>query len=90
MPLFTAALNRQPALSDDIVATLADHIAFHLSTNASPSLEKDMKFSTLFHAFVTKYGKQLSLVGKVVSLEECTTRLKTFMNKTIGTTLKKL
>lgn len=90
MPLFTAALNRQPALSDDIVATLADQIAFHLSTNASPSLEKDMKFSTLFHAFVTKYGKQLSLVGKVVSLEECTTRLKTFMNKTISTTLKKL
>ena len=91
MPVLTACLNRQPNLSDNVVLKLADEISYHLSSRASsPSLVKSMKLSTLFHAFVTKYGPQLKSTDRVESLKESSTLLKTFMSKTIGLALKKL
>ena len=93
MPVLSACLNRQPSLHDDAVAKLADKISYHLSPKSSTetqSMAKSMKFSTLFHAFVTKYGSQVKSTGRVESLKDSATRLKTFMSKTIVLSLKKL
>ncbi|KAL7554063.1 hypothetical protein ACHAWF_017452, partial [Thalassiosira exigua] len=53
IPLLTACLNRQPCLTDEVVARLADEMAYHLSPKSSQMMAKSMKFSTLFHALVT-------------------------------------
>ncbi|KAL7436479.1 hypothetical protein ACHAXH_007394 [Discostella pseudostelligera] len=96
MPVLTACLNRQPSLSDEVVVKLADEISYHLTSSSSSTstaqsvMANSMKFSTLFHAIVTKYGPQLKSTGKVGSLKESSTRLKTFMSKTIALSLKKL
>lgn len=96
MPVLTACLNRQPGLSNEVVVRLADEISRHLSSSSSATttsqsvMANSMKFSTLFHAFVTKYGPQLKSTGKVELLKESSTRLKTFMSKTIALSLKKL
>ena len=91
MPVLAACLNRHPKLADDVVSKLADEISYHLSPSSSTaSMVKSMKISTLFHAFVSKYGAQVKSTGKVDSLKESATRLKTFMSKTIGVALKKL
>jgi hypothetical protein len=89
MPVLTTCLNRQPSLPDDVIVKLADEISLQLSSTQS-LVAKSMKFSTLFHAFVTKYGPHLTTVGKVESLKESSTRLQTFMSKTIALALKKL
>ncbi|KAL9190587.1 hypothetical protein ACHAXT_000293 [Thalassiosira profunda] len=90
MPLLTACLNRQPTLSDEVVAKLAEEIMFHMSPKAPQSMAKSMKFSSLFHALVMKYGAQLQSTGRVEHLKDAAGRLKTFMSKTIGLSLKKL
>lgn len=87
MPVLTACLNRQPTLPDDVVAKLA---IYHLSPKSALSMSKSMKFSTLFHALVTNYGSQVKSTGRVDSLKDSASRLKTFMSKTIGLSLKKL
>lgn len=89
MPVLTTCLNRQPSLPDDVIVKLADEISLQLSSTQS-LVAKSVKFSTLFHAFVTKYGPHLTTVGKVESLKESSTRLQTFMSKTIALALKKL
>mmetsp|Transcript_38297 Transcript_38297/g.92372 ORF Transcript_38297/g.92372 Transcript_38297/m.92372 type:complete len:777 (+) Transcript_38297:58-2388(+) len=90
MSVLTACLNRQPSLPDDVVAKLADEIIYHLSPKPNQSMGKSMKFSTLFHALVTKYGPQVKSTGRVQTLKDSTTWLKTFMSKTISSSLKKL
>ena len=90
MPLLSACLNRQPDLPDNVVSRLADEISYQLFSKASPSMVKSMKLSTLFHTFVTKYGTQVKSTGKVESLKESCTLLKTFMSKTISMALKKI
>lgn len=95
MSVLTACLNRQPSLSDEVVAKLADRISRHLSPSSSAAasqsiMANSMKFSTLFHAFVSKYGSQLKATGKVEMLKESSNRLKTFMSKTIALCLKKI
>jgi len=87
MPVLTACLNRQPTLPDDMFAKLA---IYHLSPKSALSMSKSMKFSTLFHALVTNYGSQVKSTGRVDSLKDSASRLKTFMSKTIGLSLKKL
>ena len=90
MPVLTACLNRHPILSDDVVSTLADEITFQLSQSKTTAVVKSMKFSSLFHAMVTKYGMQVKSSGKIDVLQDGASRLKTFMSKTIGLSLKKL
>eukprot|EP00580_Thalassiosira_gravida_P019590 CAMPEP_0201659760 /NCGR_PEP_ID=MMETSP0494-20130426/2534_1 /ASSEMBLY_ACC=CAM_ASM_000839 /TAXON_ID=420259 /ORGANISM="Thalassiosira gravida, Strain GMp14c1" /LENGTH=856 /DNA_ID=CAMNT_0048137391 /DNA_START=286 /DNA_END=2856 /DNA_ORIENTATION=- len=90
MPVLTACLNRQPNLPDAAVEKLADEISYCLSPTSPRSMIKSMKFSTLFHALVSKYGPQLKSAGRVEPLKSSATRLKTFMSKTIGLSLKKL
>eukprot|EP00584_Thalassiosira_punctigera_P015097 CAMPEP_0172562168 /NCGR_PEP_ID=MMETSP1067-20121228/95868_1 /TAXON_ID=265564 ORGANISM="Thalassiosira punctigera, Strain Tpunct2005C2" /NCGR_SAMPLE_ID=MMETSP1067 /ASSEMBLY_ACC=CAM_ASM_000444 /LENGTH=55 /DNA_ID=CAMNT_0013352349 /DNA_START=29 /DNA_END=193 /DNA_ORIENTATION=- len=55
MPVLSACLNRQSILPDAVVAKLADELSFHLSPTSPQSMAKSTKFSTLFHALVTKY-----------------------------------
>jgi hypothetical protein len=90
MPLISTSLNRQPPLSDTIVVHLADRVTHYLSPAAVGSNEKSMKFSTIFHVFVSKYGQQVKALDKVDSLTESAGLLKTFMSKTIKTVLAKL
>eukprot|EP00804_Cyclotella_cryptica_P013721 CCRYP_018833-RA/>CCRYP_018833-RA protein AED:0.28 eAED:0.28 QI:0/-1/0/1/-1/1/1/0/704 len=90
MPLISACLNRQPPLSDVVVAKMVDQIELCLSPDAPQSMEKSMKFSTIFHLLLSKYGQQVKSLGKVESLKEVANRLKTFMSKTIKTILAKL
>lgn len=90
MPLISTSLNRQPPLSDTIVVHLADRVTHYLSPAAVGSNEKSMKFSTIFHVFVSKYGQQVKALDKVDSLTESAGLLKTFMSKTINTVLAKL
>ncbi|KAL7522433.1 hypothetical protein ACHAWX_007124 [Stephanocyclus meneghinianus] len=90
MPLISACLNRQPPLSDMIVAKMAEKLEFYLSPSAPESMERSMKFSTIFHLLVSKYGQQVKSLGKAESLKEVSNRLKTFMSKTINTILAKL
>jgi len=90
MPLLTTCLNRRPPLSGVVIARMADEIIDILSPIKCNSMEKSMKFATLFNALVTKYGPQLKSASKVDPLIEAVPRLKTFMSKTINTSLKKL
>jgi len=90
MPLLTTCLNRRPPLSGVVIARIADEIIDLLSPIKCKSIEKSMKFATLFNALVTKYGPQLKSASKVDPLIEAVPRLKTFMSKTITTSLKKL
>ena len=93
MPLLTTCLNCRPTLSDDIVMTLADKISYQLlmkNLEASPSLAKSIKFSTLFQTFIAKYGTQVKSTHRVVPLTDSATRLNTFMSKLICLALKKL
>jgi hypothetical protein len=90
MPLISTSLNRQPPLSDTIVVHLADRVTHYLSPAAVGSNEKSMKFSTIFHVFVSKYGQQVKALDKVDSLTESAGLLKTFMSKTINIVLAKL
>ena len=90
MPLLTTCLNRRPPLSEMAIAKMADEIVDALSPNKCNSIEKSMKFATLFNALVTKYGAQLKSASKVDPLTQAVSRLKTFMSKTISTSLKKL
>lgn len=90
MPILTTCLSRQPTLPEAAVATLADEVSRLLSPTSPQSTVKSMKLSTLFHALVTKYGSQLKSMGRVESLKNSATRLKTFMSKTILLSLKKL
>jgi hypothetical protein len=77
-------------MSESVVGKMADEIIEALSPNKCNSLEKSMKFATLFNALVTKYGPQLKTTSRVEPLIEAASRLKTFMSKTITSSLKKL
>ena len=90
MPLLTTCLNRRPAFSEVVIARMADEIVDMLSPSKCKSIEKSMKFATLFNALVSKYGPQLKSASKVDPLIEAVPRLKSFMSKTISTSLKKL
>lgn len=90
MPLVTACLNRQPSLDDRVVARLADAVSHNLTTDLKQSMEKSIKLSNLFHTLVTKYGAQLRATGKIDRLKQAAHMLKTFMSKSITTSLKKL
>jgi hypothetical protein len=90
MPLMTTCLNRRPPLSEVVITRMADEIIDVLSPNKCNSMEKNMKFATLFNALVSKYGPQLKTGNKVDPLIEAVSRLKTFMSKTVTASLKKL
>ena len=90
MPLLSACLNRQPQLSDDIIALLVKRIEHCLSPSASVSMRKSMKLSTVFHVLVSKYNQQVKAIERVELLKEAAGNLKTFMGKTIATMLEKL
>ena len=90
MTLLTTCLNRRPTMSDLAIGEMADEIIEWLSPNKCNSVEKSMKFATLFNALVTKYGPQLKTTSRVEPLIEAASRLKTFMSKTITSSLKKL
>mmetsp|Transcript_42425 Transcript_42425/g.128740 ORF Transcript_42425/g.128740 Transcript_42425/m.128740 type:complete len:599 (-) Transcript_42425:177-1973(-) len=85
MPVMTACINKRACLSDATVAELSRQIQVLVSR-----LSKSMKFSALFHAFVTKYGHQLRTLSVVDELSQSAERLQTFMGKTIISVLKKL
>ena len=90
MPLVSACLNRQPPLSDVVVVRLANRVKHYLSPANEQVMGKSMKFSTIFHVLVSKFGQQLKEVGEAASLKEAVIHLKTFMSKTINTVLSKL
>lgn len=90
MTLLTTCLNRRPTMSESAIGKMADEIIEALSPNKCNSVEKSMKFATLFNALVTKYGPQLKTTSRVEPLIEAASRLKTFMSKTITSSLKKL
>ncbi|KAL3768442.1 hypothetical protein ACHAW5_005855 [Stephanodiscus triporus] len=90
MPVLTACLNHRPSLPDDVVAALADGISRRLSPNAPASMTRSIKFSTLFHTFVARYGSQVKSARMVEPLLDSAARLRTFMSKSICLALKKL
>jgi hypothetical protein len=90
LPLLTTCLNRRPPLSELVIGRMADEIIETLSPSKCNSMERNMKFATLFNALVTKYGPQLKTTSRVNPLLEAVSRLNTFMSKTITESLKKL
>ena len=88
--LLTTSLNRRPQLPEAVITRMAEKIIDVLSPGKCNQLEKSMKLATLFNALVTKYGQQLKAVNKVDALLEVVVQLKTFMSKSITTSLKKL
>eukprot|EP00956_Cyclotella_meneghiniana_P017643 scaffold28932_cov72-Cyclotella_meneghiniana.AAC.2 len=90
MPLVLTCLNRQPQLSNEVVALLADQVRHYLSPAVSESMEKNFRFSNIFQVLVTKYGTKLKAVDKIDHLKDAASRLKSFMSKQISTALSKL
>lgn len=87
IPILTACINKRVPVPDETVMELSRQIQ---RSAAASSMSKSMKFSTFFHAFVTKHGKQLSKLSLVEGLSQSAGTLQTFMGKTITAVLKKL
>ena len=85
MPVLTTLLSKRPSLSDEAVKMLAVLIGKKTKEHC-----KNSKFSTLFHALVTKNGALVQQAGCVEELTASANELKTFMGKSIKTALKKL
>lgn len=85
IPIMTACVNKRAPLSDETVTEISKQIQ-----HAATDMSKSMKFSTLFHAFVTKYGNQLRKLSLVEELSQSAEKLMTFMGKTIKSVLKKM
>ncbi|KAL3826456.1 hypothetical protein ACHAXA_011265 [Cyclostephanos tholiformis] len=96
MPVLTACLNCKPPLTDDVVIELADTISNLLhpsggtSSSSANTMTKSIKFSTLFHALVVKYGLQLRSARRVEPLLDSASMLRTFISKSICLALRKL
>jgi hypothetical protein len=101
MPVLTACLNCKPTLPDVVVMSLADTISRLLqrptSGNGTSSsytnnnaMTRSIKFSTLFHSLVVKYGTQLKSTRRIEQLLDSSSRLETFISKSICLALRKL
>lgn len=90
MQLVSTCLNRQPQLSNGVVALLADQVRHYLSPAVSESMEDNRRFSNIFQALVTRYDTQLQATNKIDCLKDAASRLKTFLSKPINTALGKL
>jgi len=87
IPILTSCLQKKPILDDRTIISIAQHIEQY---SKDANLAKSVKFSTLFHALVTKFGGQLKNSGSLNMLHESSGRLKTFLGKSILSSLKKL
>jgi hypothetical protein len=100
MPVLTVCLNCKPILPDVVVISLADMISRLLllrptshdgaSSSSSTNYSRSIKFSTLFHSLVVKYGLQLKSTRRIEQLLDSSTRLETFISKSICLALRKL
>jgi len=63
LPILTACFNRKPILSVDVIISLCyeieRYVSYSKTTAAIATVTKSVKFSAMFHAFVTKYGAQI-------------------------------
>ena len=87
IPILTSCLQKKPMLNDGTIVLLTQQIDQH---SKDATFAKSVKFSTLFHALVTKFGPQLNTSGSLDMLNRSSVRLKTFLGKSILSSLKKL
>ena len=102
IPIITTCLLKKPQLSQETVKVIVHKICectCPSSNNDSKkqkemqsisALRKGIKFSTLFHTFVIKYGTQIKEGAFVNVLLEAAELLKTMLKKSISISLKKL
>ena len=91
VPLLTNCLQKKPLLSDETILNLSNHI---LKCSTDISFCKSVKFATLVHTFVSKFGRQISKSKdkstSVGILHDSAVNLKTLMGKAILAVIKKL
>ena len=85
MPILSNILSKREALDSRHIEALVDRI-----DDLSLVMSKNMKFSTLFHTFICRYGAEIKESGRVNILEQAAARLETFMGKSIKSTLKRI
>ena len=85
--VLTTCIQKKPTLSEPTITALADKFS---KCSNEQDLAKGTKFSSFFHAFVTKYGPQIQSHDCTDGLLEAAENLKTFLGKSITTSLKKL
>ncbi len=100
--VLTTCLQKKPQLSDETVELVTKKICTSLMPDEGSTDNKDepqssmqtmrkgMKFSTLFHIFVTRHGKQINDPSTVKKLLDAAGLLKTILGKSISSSLKKL
>ena len=87
LPILTSCLKKNISLPDDIIIALAGNLIQYLDDSQK---SKSMKYSNLFHTTVTKYGLQIKELGLVQDLLDASAKVKSFMGKTIASSLQKL
>ncbi|CAN0328581.1 unnamed protein product, partial [Ectocarpus sp. 8 AP-2014] len=85
VPVMTTALNLKPALSDKAIAALVRGVE---AAAEGAALQKSLKFTTLIHSLVTRYGPQLK--PHVPVLRTAVGRCSTFMVKAVLAALQRL
>ncbi|CAN0517734.1 unnamed protein product, partial [Ectocarpus sp. 8 AP-2014] len=85
VPVMTTALNLKPALSDRAIAALVRGVE---AAAERAALQKSLKFTTLIHSLVTRYGPQLK--PHVPVLRTAVGRCSTFMVKAVLAALQRL
>mmetsp|Transcript_18175 Transcript_18175/g.27260 ORF Transcript_18175/g.27260 Transcript_18175/m.27260 type:complete len:484 (+) Transcript_18175:1-1452(+) len=100
VPIITTCLQKKPQLDRKIIDQVVDKIRRCVEgkdeynekrgKEALQATSRGIKFSTLFHTFVTKYSNQIENGSLVTSLLDSAGSLKTILGKSIVTALKKL
>ncbi|CAM9879912.1 unnamed protein product, partial [Choristocarpus tenellus] len=85
VPVVMALLNLKPSLSDKTVAQLVRRIEV---ASEQPELQTSLKFTTLIHILVTRFGPQSK--PHVTVLRTSTSRCSTFMVKAVQNALQRL
>ncbi|CAM9198214.1 unnamed protein product, partial [Scytosiphon promiscuus] len=84
-PVITAALNLKPTLSDKAIAALVRGVE---AAAEQPNLQKSLKFTTLIHSMVNRFGPQLK--PHVPTLRAAVGRCSNFMVKAVLAALQRL
>ncbi|CAM9356386.1 unnamed protein product [Laminaria digitata] len=85
MPVVTAAVNLKPPLSEKAIGVTVRRVE---AAAELPQLQKSLKFTTLVHGLVTRYGPQLKPF--VPALRAAVGRCSTFMVKAVLAALQRL
>ncbi len=102
VPVLTTCLQKKPQLCEETISLVVKRICSSikggecdgdkdvLQKESIQNIRKGMKFSTLFHTFVTKHGSQIRNRGAKDELLSAAGLLKTILGKSICASLKKL